>query len=143
MIRLVWLVAGFVGGLVVARNAPAMPHPAVGALLLCMVVGCGVCWWAGYRGKSSAVATAVATAVASAEASAEARAQAIAQQAVSVYIGRAGGGVAEPVPPRVPAGGELTPSGLLVIERRGPRPQLPPASSVVDGAVPVPGAASS
>jgi hypothetical protein len=92
MSRLVWLVLGLLGGIVIARNAEPMSGPVTGAVVLGMLAGCGVCWWAAYRGKSGAVASAVAAAMAvahaEAEATADARAQAIAQQAVTVYLGQ-------------------------------------------------------
>jgi hypothetical protein len=93
--RLLWLLAGFCGGVAMARNAPALPAPVAGTVLVCAVVACGVTWWAAYRGKASAVATAVAvahaeaTAIANAEA--EAKAAAIAQAALNVYVGLPGG----------------------------------------------------
>jgi hypothetical protein len=68
-----------------------MSTPQVAAVVLALLVGCGICWWAAYRGKSSAVATAVAVAVAQANAAAEAeasaRASAVAQQAVQIVLG--------------------------------------------------------
>lgn len=91
MTRLIWMVLGFMGGVSMARNAQAMNAPSVGAVGLVLVVGCGVCWFAAYRGKSQVVASAVAVAVASAEATAsaaaESRAQAIAQAAVHLHLG--------------------------------------------------------
>jgi hypothetical protein len=96
MFRLGWMLAGFCGGVIMARNAAAMTAPQTAAVILALVVGCGVTWWAGYRGKSSAVATAVSVAVAQADARAEsladARASAVAQQAVTLVLTGSGEG---------------------------------------------------
>lgn len=69
-----------------SRNAAAMHGPEAAAVFLAAIVGCGVCWWAAYRGKSSAVASAVATAVASARAESNASAAAVATQAVTLVL---------------------------------------------------------
>lgn len=90
MIRLLWIAAGFLLGVVVSRNAAPISAPDLGAV----VVGIGLVAWlaffAGKRDKRQAVATAVATAVASAEAHAQAQAEAaavaIAQQAVNLHL---------------------------------------------------------
>ena len=87
MSRLVWMVAGLLGGIIVGRNAEPMVNPAGGAVVLALLVGCGVCWMAAYRGKSQAVATAVAVATASVHAEVEATAQAIAQAALHIHLG--------------------------------------------------------
>lgn len=86
MSRLVWLLGGLLGGVVVGRNAEPMAQPAGAAVVLALLVGCGLCWVAGYRGKSTAVATAVAHAQAVAAADAEANAAAIAQAAVHLHM---------------------------------------------------------
>lgn len=86
MSRLVWLLVGLVGGIIAGRNSPAMNGPVTAAVLAAAVVGGGVCWAAGYRGKSQAVAAAVAVATAAAAADAEANAQAIAQAAVHLHL---------------------------------------------------------
>jgi ApbE superfamily uncharacterized protein (UPF0280 family) len=88
--RLVWLLAGLLGGLVVGRNAEPMIDPAGAAVVLALLVGCGLCWTAGYRGKSVAVATAVAQAQAVAAADAEANAAAIANAAVHLHLEQLG-----------------------------------------------------
>lgn len=77
--RLLWMLAGLLGGVIVSRNAPAYSGAAAGAVILAAVVGCGVCWWAAYRGKSQAVVVAVARATAEANARADAAATALAQ----------------------------------------------------------------
>jgi hypothetical protein len=87
VIRLVWLVFGFCAGVVVSRNAAAMSQPEQAAVFFMVVLSAAVCWWAGYRGKASAVATAVATAVAVAKSEANAHAQALAMNAVQVNVG--------------------------------------------------------
>lgn len=95
MSRLVWLVVGLMGGLIVGRNAEPMTHPAGAAVVLALLVGCGVCWFAAYRGKSVAVATAVAVAQAAAAADAEANAAAIAQAAVHLHLSQQPSGALE------------------------------------------------
>jgi hypothetical protein len=91
MTRLLWMLAGLVGGVALSRNAEPMSNPQKAGVLFALVVGCGFCWWAAYRGKAGAVATAVAVAVAKAEATAvalsESRAQAVAQNAVVIALG--------------------------------------------------------
>lgn len=86
-----WLILGFLGGIVTTRNAEPMGAPATSAVFLAFVVGCGLLWFAGYRGKREAVATAVATAVASANAAAEASARSAATSAVTLYLGQQAG----------------------------------------------------
>ena len=81
-----WLLLGLAGGIAAARNAEPMANPAGGAVVLVLLVGCALCWVAGYRGKSTAVAVAVAHATAVASAAAEAQAAAIAQAAVHLHM---------------------------------------------------------
>lgn len=83
---LLYTVLGFMGGVVISRNAQPMSGASQGAIVLGMIVGGFVLWRAGYKGKSEAVAVAVATAVASANAAAEAHAQAVATQAVQIVV---------------------------------------------------------
>jgi hypothetical protein len=103
--RLLYLLAGLVGGVVVGRNAGPIDSPAQGAVWLALLAGCGLCWVAAYRGKAAAVATAVA--VAKAEATATATAAALAQ--VQVNIGAHDG-------PQLPAGAVWT--DQLLVEQR-------------------------
>ncbi|MBN9326852.1 MAG: hypothetical protein BGO38_05330 [Cellulomonas sp. 73-145] len=93
MRRLLYVAAGFIGGVVVSRNAAAMPHPVASAVLLGVVAVVALAWWAGHRDKASAVAVAVAKAEAIAAAKADAQAAAIAQAAVHLHM--TAGGVTE------------------------------------------------
>lgn len=100
VMRTLWLVIGFVGGIAVGRNAVAMPNPVALAVLVFACLTAGFGWWAARRDRVSAVATAVASAVAVADAraeaaslaaseaisAAEARAAAIASQVVQVVL---------------------------------------------------------
>lgn len=96
MSRLLWVLGGFVAGVVVSRNAAPMANPVLGAVLLGVAVVVAVAWWGGVRDKKAAVATAVAKATAIATAAAEAKAAAMAgaaaQAAVNLYLGGAGVG---------------------------------------------------
>lgn len=91
MRRLLYVAAGFVGGVVVARNAAVMARPVAGAVLLGVVALVVLAWWAGHRDKASAVAVAVAKAEAIAAAKAESQAAAIAQAAVHLHMSTGGG----------------------------------------------------
>lgn len=91
MIRILWIVAGFFGGIIVSRNAEPMSDPETGAVFLALIAAGGVMWCAGYRGKTSAVASAVAVANAAASAQADARAQAVANSAINLYLGQQAG----------------------------------------------------
>ena len=90
MSRLLWVGAGFLGGIVVSRNAAPMANPVIGAVLVGVAILVGASWWGGGRDKKAAVATAVAKATAIASAAADAKAAAIAQAAVNLYVGGAG-----------------------------------------------------
>lgn len=79
---LLYIIIGFLGGVVIARNSAAMSHPQQGAVVLAMILGGFVLWRAGYKGKAEAVATAVAIATATAKAEATANAQA----AINLYM---------------------------------------------------------
>ncbi len=96
MSRLLWVLAGFVAGVVVSRNAAPMASPVLGAVLVGVALVVAVAWWGGVRDKKAAVATAVAKAVAVATATAEAQSAAVAgaaaQAAVNLYLGGAGVG---------------------------------------------------
>jgi len=83
MRRLLYVAAGFIGGVVVSRNAAAMPHPVASAVLLGVVAVVALAWWAGHRDKASAIAAAKA----------DAQAAAIAQAAVHLHM--TAGGVTE------------------------------------------------
>ena len=89
--RIVYLVAGFLGGVIVSRNAAAMPRPSANAALVGAGILCLVGWVAGRREKNSAVAVAVAHAEATATAAAESQAAAFAQAAVHLHMGSEGG----------------------------------------------------
>jgi hypothetical protein len=89
--RIVYLVAGFLGGVIVSRNAAAMPKPSANAALVGAGILCLVGWVAGRREKNSAVAVAVAHAEATATAAAESQAAAFAQAAVHLHLGGEGG----------------------------------------------------
>lgn len=91
MLYLFWIILGFMGGVIVSRNAVTMSHPELAAVFFTMIVSCGIMWWAGYRGKSTAVATAVATAVSIAKAEANANAKAVASSAINLYLGQQAG----------------------------------------------------
>lgn len=84
--RIVYIVAGFLGGVIVSRNAAAMPRPSANAVLVGAGVLCVVGWIAGRREKNSAVAIAVAHAEATATAVAESQAAAFAQAAVHLHM---------------------------------------------------------
>lgn len=90
MSRLLWMLAGFFGGVSLARNAQAFSAPAASAVILLCIVACGVSWWAAYRGKSQAVASAVAIATAQARVDFDAQLAAVASaqanQAVQVNV---------------------------------------------------------
>jgi len=94
--RLLWVVAGFIAGVVVSRNAAPMANPVLGAVLVGVGVVVAVAWWGGVCDKKAAVATAVARATAVATAAAEAKAAALAsaaaQAAVNLYLGGPGVG---------------------------------------------------
>lgn len=92
--NLLWIILGFCGGAIVSQNSKEMADPEKTAIFLCMVVGCGIVWTMGYRGKSVAIATAVATAVAQANAQAEASARAAASSAINLYLGAQAAGIA-------------------------------------------------
>lgn len=94
MKRLLYVGSGFVIGVVVARNSAAMPAPAGSAVVLGLVLGLVLAWFAGRRDKAAAVAVAVASARAEAAAAAEAQAAAIASAAVHLHM--AGYSVTEP-----------------------------------------------
>lgn len=79
---LLYIVLGFLGGIIVARNAAPMNAPSKGAVFLAMLVGGYILWKAGYKGKREAVASAVAIATATARAEATANAQA----AINLYM---------------------------------------------------------
>ena len=124
---MLWVLAGFFGGVIVSRNAEPMAAPAFSAVVLgCLLMAC-VTWFGGNRGKAAAVATAVATAVAEAEAHAESTAVAIAQQAVNVTLNGLGYGAtigeAEPAEgASSPAARSLAASGLLLPNSLQPVP---------------------
>lgn len=79
------LIAGFIIGVMVSRNAQQYATPYWGAIVLGAVLGATAFYFFGKRDKNIAVATAVATAIAQASAAAEAKAQAIANAAVHIY----------------------------------------------------------
>lgn len=91
MFRVILLALGFIGGIIVGRNAESMDAPEFGAVVLCLIIACGIMWTMGYSGKSSAVATAVANATATANANADARAQSVANSAINLYLGQQAG----------------------------------------------------
>lgn len=91
MAFLFWILAGFFGGVIMSKNSEPMTTPETAALFLCLVVACGFMWFAGYRGKSVAVATAVAHATAVANANAAASAKAAASSAINLYLGAQAG----------------------------------------------------
>lgn len=84
---LLYILLGFIGGVIITRNAAPMSAPSKGALVLAMLVGGFILWRAGYKGKAEAVATAVAIATATATAEAKAEATAQAQAAINLYMG--------------------------------------------------------
>ena len=91
MAFLFWIVAGFFGGVIISKNSEPMSSPETISIFLCLIVACGFMWFAGYRGKSVAVATAVATATAMANANAAANAKAAASSAINLYLGAQAG----------------------------------------------------
>ena len=88
---LLWIVCGFMGGVITSQNSRQMSTPVLGSIVLAFLVGCGITFFAGYRGKSVAVATAVANATAIAKAEANANAKAIANSAINLYLGQQAG----------------------------------------------------
>ena len=85
------VIIGFFGGIIMTRNSEPMNSPQTAGVFLCMIVGCGLMWYMGYRGKSSAVATAIATATATAKAEANAQARSVASSAINLYLGQQAG----------------------------------------------------
>jgi hypothetical protein len=121
MSRLLWLVAGFCGGVAMSRNAAPMPTPVVATVFVVGLLGCVVTWWAGYRGKSVAVATAVASAraeaAAEAAAAAEAHASVVAQlearaaALAQVVVNLPGSGAVPASEPEAARAGHALPAG--------------------------------
>ena len=91
MAKLFWLICGFFGGVIVTRNAAPMSQPATAAIFLAFIVGMGIMWFAGYRGKKEAVSSAVAVAMSVANANANAAARAAASSAINLYLGAQSG----------------------------------------------------
>lgn len=91
MLYLFWIILGFFGGVIVSKNTAQMTSPQITTVFLVLIVACGIMWWAGYRGKSTAVATAVATAISVAKAEANANAKAVANSAINFYLGQQAG----------------------------------------------------
>lgn len=85
--NIIWIIVGFMGGVIMAKNSAEMDAPSVAAVIFAMVAGCGVAWSAAYHGKRQAVASAVATATAVATAKARSEANAAAQSIVNLYGG--------------------------------------------------------
>lgn len=83
---LLFILAGFLGGVIISRNAAPLDNASRGGIVLSLLVGGFILWRAGYRGKREAVAVAVSTAVATAVADATANANASAQQAVQIVM---------------------------------------------------------
>jgi len=79
------VIIGFIGGIILARNAAPMGAPAFSAILLIGLIGSGLCFLLGYKDKKSAVASAVAIAKAEASAEAEAKAAAMAQSIINFH----------------------------------------------------------
>ena len=92
---LFWVVLGFMGGTILSKNTQQMSQPTQWAALFAMFVGCGIMFWVGYKGKSTAVATAVATATAIANANANANAKSVASSAINLYLGQQAGVTSE------------------------------------------------
>lgn len=84
---LLYMVLGFLVGVVIARNAQAMARPQALTAWAMMVIACWLLYRRAVKGKAEAIASAVAIATATATAEAQAHANAVAQQAVAVYIG--------------------------------------------------------
>lgn len=91
MAYLFLVLIGFFGGVIVSRNAQPMSAPASSAVFFMLFVSCGIMWYLGYRGKSSAVANATATATATATAKANAQARSVASSAINLYLGQQAG----------------------------------------------------
>lgn len=88
---LLFMIVGFITGVIITRNSVAMAKPERGTAYIAMAAACFLLYRMATKGKNQAIASAVAVAVAKANAeasaAADARAQAVAQQAVAVYIG--------------------------------------------------------
>lgn len=91
MSKLFWMIVGLLGGIMISRNAQEMTNPEVAAVFMAMIVGSGITFFCGYRGKKDAVSMAVATAVATANANSEANARAAASSAINLYLGSQAG----------------------------------------------------
>lgn len=91
MARLMLILLGFLGGVIVARNSEHMSNQSSAAVFLTLFVACGIMWRAGYRGKREEVAKAVANATAIAAANAESQARAAATSAINFYLGTQNG----------------------------------------------------
>lgn len=91
MAMMFWTILGFVGGIIMSQNSRTMSHTETLSIFFAMFVGCGIMWFMGYRGKSSAVATAVATAVSIANSQANAHARSVASSAINLYLGQQAG----------------------------------------------------
>lgn len=87
---LLYLSCGFIGGVIISRNAAPLSGADKGAVVLGLLIMAWFAFRSGVRGKAEAVATAVATAVSISEANATAKAQATAQQAVQIVLQREG-----------------------------------------------------
>lgn len=84
--RVFWLIGGFLIGIIMSRNAHAMPTPVAASVFLGAFIGFAVAWFAGNRNKAEAVATAIAIANAKAEANAEAHSKAVANAAINLVL---------------------------------------------------------
>lgn len=89
--RALWVILGFIVGVIVSRNAVEMSEPQRDTVYGFIIIIGIIFYFTGKRDKASAVATAVATANANAEikfnAEVESRANAIAQNAINIHFG--------------------------------------------------------
>lgn len=83
--NIIWIIVGFIGGVIISKNSADMNTPSTAAAIVAMIAGCAVAWTAAYHGKRQAVHSAVATAVATATAQARSEAAAAAQSIVNLY----------------------------------------------------------
>jgi hypothetical protein len=98
MVRLIFVLVGFLLGVAVGSLGQTYAPPTVGVLVFVVLLLVAFAWFAGQRDKASAVSVAVARADARAAASAEAQAAAIAQAAVHLHMSAGGGAAVDGAP---------------------------------------------